>query len=226
LLGTGEIDLATLEPFIAEERIVHLSNGKSGEKGTIRVNLVFQPEVIMRERKNTSTFSNAGRTMTMVGAAPIAVTKGVGKGVFVGGKGVALGVGSVGGFAGRHLGLLKKKDAVGDEGPEEAHVPNGEVTAHDFVAANEPGSGAANNGAGDGLDVAATATDAPTASAFAEGMATGSTSESGILSVTCVSAQGLPTGSHEAKAYLHLKLGDKSLKTAHGKASSEPEWWV
>lgn len=43
--------------------------------------MVFQPEIIMRTRKSTSTFSAAGRTMTAIGTAPISAGKGVVQGV-------------------------------------------------------------------------------------------------------------------------------------------------
>ena len=43
--------------------------------------MVFKPEIIMRSRKNTSTFSAAGRTMTVIGTAPISAGKGVLQGV-------------------------------------------------------------------------------------------------------------------------------------------------
>jgi hypothetical protein len=43
--------------------------------------MVFQPEIIMKSRKATSTFSAAGRTMTAIGSAPINAGKGVLHGV-------------------------------------------------------------------------------------------------------------------------------------------------
>jgi hypothetical protein len=43
--------------------------------------MVFQPEIIMRSRKSTSTFSAAGRTMTAIGTAPISAGRGVLHGV-------------------------------------------------------------------------------------------------------------------------------------------------
>lgn len=43
--------------------------------------MVFQPEIIMKSRKSTSTFSAAGRTMTAIGSAPISAGKGVLQGV-------------------------------------------------------------------------------------------------------------------------------------------------
>jgi len=43
--------------------------------------LLFQPEIITKSRKNTSTFSAAGRAMTQFGALPVGAGKGVLQGV-------------------------------------------------------------------------------------------------------------------------------------------------
>lgn len=80
-LGSASIDLAELEPFQASERTITLTSSKLGEKGYIRVRLVFQPEIIAKSRKNTSTFSSAGRAVTQIGGLPIGATKGVLHGV-------------------------------------------------------------------------------------------------------------------------------------------------
>jgi Ca2+-dependent lipid-binding protein len=79
-LGIASIDLTELEPFLARERTVKLSSSKFGDKGEVRVRLLFQPEIIAKARKNTSTFSTAGRAMTQIGGLPV----GAGKGVFHG----------------------------------------------------------------------------------------------------------------------------------------------
>ena len=83
-MGNARIDLSTLEPFEASEFDVKLSHQKHGEKGYVRVRLLFQPEIIAKTRKNTSTFSTAGRAMTQIGHLPV----GAGKGVFHGVTGV------------------------------------------------------------------------------------------------------------------------------------------
>ncbi|TFK41292.1 C2 domain-containing protein [Crucibulum laeve] len=80
-LGTGKIDLTELEPFEAAERVIPLVSSKHGEKGQIRLRLVFQPEIIVKSRKNTSTFSSAGRAMTQIGGLPVTAGKGVFHGV-------------------------------------------------------------------------------------------------------------------------------------------------
>ncbi|KAF9535478.1 C2 domain-containing protein [Crepidotus variabilis] len=80
-LGAGKIELATIEPFAAAEQIIPLSSAKHGDKGQIRVRLVFQPEIIAKSRKSTSTFSSAGRAMTQFGGLPVHAGKGVVHGV-------------------------------------------------------------------------------------------------------------------------------------------------
>jgi len=80
-LGVGTIDLASLEPFQASEQIIPLTTHKHGEKGYIRVNLVFTPMIIAKTRKNTSTFTTAGRAMTQIGGLPVNAGKGVFHGV-------------------------------------------------------------------------------------------------------------------------------------------------
>lgn len=114
-LGVGHLDLAKLEPFEAINETITLSTTKHGVKGSVRVRLVFQPAIIVKSRKNTSTFSTAGRAVTQVGSIPLGVGKGVAKGALSGVVGVGHGVGAVGGFAGRKIGLVRKKDKHGKE---------------------------------------------------------------------------------------------------------------
>lgn len=80
-LGVAKIELSDIEPFQAAERTLKLFINKLGEKGQIRVRLVFQPEIIAKSRKNTSTFTNAGRAMTQIGGLPVDAGKGVLRGV-------------------------------------------------------------------------------------------------------------------------------------------------
>ncbi|TFK57601.1 tricalbin [Heliocybe sulcata] len=104
-LGSGQIDLAELEPFEAVEKVIPLSHQKHGDKGEIRIRMVFQPEIITKTRKATSTFSSAGRAMTQIGHMPVGA-----------GKGVIHGVGSV----------FKSKDHVKQNGGgiEGVDMPN------------------------------------------------------------------------------------------------------
>lgn len=81
-LGSARIDLAELEPFEVLEKSLPLSHPKLGNHGSVRVRLVFQPAIIVRSRKNTSTFSTAGRTVNNLGHVPLNVGKAVGKGAF------------------------------------------------------------------------------------------------------------------------------------------------
>lgn len=78
-LGSAKIELAELEPFQGIDRVVQLSHDKHGDKGEVRVRLMFQPEIIAKARKNTSTFSAAGRAMTQLGGAPLGGAKGAGR---------------------------------------------------------------------------------------------------------------------------------------------------
>lgn len=80
-LGSAKIDLESIEPFTAVERNLALSHTKHGDKGEIRVRLLFTPEIIVRTRKNTSTFTSAGRAMTHIGHIPVGAGKGVIQGV-------------------------------------------------------------------------------------------------------------------------------------------------
>lgn len=76
-LGIAKIELADIEPFQAAERTLSLVSTKHGEKGQLRVRLMFQPEIIAKSRKNTSTFTSAGRAMTQIGALPVSAGRGV-----------------------------------------------------------------------------------------------------------------------------------------------------
>ncbi|KAJ6574724.1 C2 domain-containing protein [Mycena capillaripes] len=79
-LGVAQIPLADFEPFEAIERTLDLVSSK-GQHGHIRVRLMFLPEIIAKSRKNTSTFSTAGRAMTQFGGLPVTAGKGVLHGV-------------------------------------------------------------------------------------------------------------------------------------------------
>ncbi|PFH50760.1 hypothetical protein AMATHDRAFT_144179 [Amanita thiersii Skay4041] len=88
-LGIGKIDLANIEPFEANEQVVALTTSKHGDKGQVRVRIVFQPQIIAKTRKNTSTFTSAGRAMTQLGGLPVSAGKGVLHGVAGGVSGIA-----------------------------------------------------------------------------------------------------------------------------------------
>ena len=80
-MGTARISLEEVEPFRGIEKTVPLSHEKHGDKGWVRVHLNFQPEIIVKSRAKTSTFSTAGRAMTQVGSIPLQAGKGVFHGV-------------------------------------------------------------------------------------------------------------------------------------------------
>ena len=80
-LGVGRIQLDDLDPFVAAERHIPLSSEKHGDKGTIHCRMLFQPEIIAKTRKNTSTFSVATRAVTSIGSLPMEAGKGVLHGV-------------------------------------------------------------------------------------------------------------------------------------------------
>ncbi|KAK4689249.1 hypothetical protein P7C73_g857, partial [Tremellales sp. Uapishka_1] len=239
-LGGGFIHLAALEPFEALDLIVPVVHEKSGEKGSLSVNLIFQPEIIARSRQKTSTFSTAGRALTQIGGLPLGVGKGVVHGAGSVGGGVFHGVGAVGGFAGRKIGLVKKKDKSGKEVLVEAAEP-GSGPGADVTTANEglvgAGAGAmAGGGAIAGFELPAGQTSAPaneetnglpgpSATTLPAGLGQ-APSEPGILTVTVISAKDLKgSGSGSGiKPYVQLKLGSKTHKTGHEKKGVEPEW--
>jgi len=80
-LGSGKIDVVGIDPFQATEQIVKLSTNKHGDKGEIRLRLVFQPGIIAKSRKATSTLTTAGRAVTTIGGLPVSAGKGVFHGV-------------------------------------------------------------------------------------------------------------------------------------------------
>ena len=63
------------------EQVVNLVSPKLGEKGEVRLRLLFQPKIVAKTRKQTSTFMDAGRAMTQIGAIPLSAGKGVFQGV-------------------------------------------------------------------------------------------------------------------------------------------------
>ena len=63
------------------EQVVNLVSSKHGEKGEVHLRLVFQPKIVAKTRKQTSTFMDAGRAMTQIGAIPLSAGKGVFQGV-------------------------------------------------------------------------------------------------------------------------------------------------
>ncbi|KAG1757254.1 C2 domain-containing protein [Suillus lakei] len=124
-LGRGTINLRDIEPFEAAEQMIELSSEKHGAKGHVTIRLIFQPEIIAKSRKATSTFSSAGRAMTQIGSLP-----------FGAGKGVVRGIGNVfkRDFGGSHE-KLEVPHAVPEAAAGQASRPIGEHTANEYTTA-------------------------------------------------------------------------------------------
>lgn len=106
-LGIATIKLDELEAFEAAELELPLVSPKLGQKGHIRLRLLFQPGIIAKSRKNTSTFSSAGRALTQVGGLPVNAGKGVFHGV---------------------TGLFKNKNGSEESIPPVPSVPAGQAS--------------------------------------------------------------------------------------------------
>ncbi|KAG0700683.1 C2 domain-containing protein [Suillus ampliporus] len=127
-LGRGTINLRDIEPFTASEQMIELSSEKHGAKGQVAIRLLFRPEIIVKSRKATSTFSSAGRAMTHIGSLP-----------FGAGKGVVRGIGSVfkKDFGGSHE-KLDPFHAAPEAAAGQASHPIGEQIAGDDTSHATP----------------------------------------------------------------------------------------
>lgn len=203
-LGIGRIDLEELQPFVGTNQSISLSTPKHGIKGEIRLTLLFQPSIIAKSRKNTSTFSSAGRAMTQVGNLPMGA-----------GRGLVHGVGSVG-TAG--ITVVKGVFKRNNDSKTSLEIPtNGAVATTDdaalpvVVPANgtigSPAGGVVFNRTEDGDS---------------------RPHDYGMLKVTVCSGQDLPgaSGGETIKPYVVLRIGDKEQKTKHAGKTTSPEWYV
>nr|XP_018259792.1 uncharacterized protein I303_07863 [Kwoniella dejecticola CBS 10117]OBR81950.1 transmembrane protein [Kwoniella dejecticola CBS 10117] len=149
-IGSGLINLADIEPFESAELTLPVISEKHGEKGSLNVRIMFQPEIIARTRQKTSTFSQAGRVVTTIGGVPMGVGKGVvhGGGAVIGGPSMAnnetgAGAGAVtaAGFEIPAGQVSEPTDEVlaagGVPGPRATTLPAGEASAS---APSEPGT--------------------------------------------------------------------------------------
>ena len=196
-LGTARIDLSALEPFEASELDVKLSHQKHGEKGYIHVRLLFQPEIIAKTRKNTSTFSTAGRAMTQIGHIPVGAGKGVIQGV---------------------TGVFRRGN--GSDSDDDKSSPEKSFKELPSGQASQP------IGAGQTLAPSSSliALNPSVTIASGNGVSSGGPSTGlGTLRVTVLDAKDLSTS--DIKPYVTLRVGDKEFKTKHVK-SSTPEWCV
>ncbi|KAG8844129.1 hypothetical protein FRB91_002847 [Serendipita sp. 411] len=223
-IGKAKVDLAALVPLVGTEQTLPLHSSKHGQKGFVRVHLMFTPGIVAKSRKNTSTFSTAGRAVTQVGSAPLLVGKGVVGGVGAAGKGVAGGVSSVGkGVKGIFGG--KKSSDVGD-----GAVPPTPATASTVSPPNtaglsliqeppstqivEPIPGAP---AVPGYSVANNSQTFPSTS-------NGGSLE-GTLRVIVQNAKDVAdSDGDQVRPYVVLTMGGKEVKTKHVGKTNNPEW--
>ncbi|EED81501.1 predicted protein [Postia placenta Mad-698-R] len=199
-LGSGKLDLADIEPFQSAERVIPLSSAKHGQKGFVRVRLLFQPEIIVKTRKNTSTFSSAGRAMTQIGHIPVGLAAGAGKGVIHGVTGV-----------------FKSKD----------HVKSEVVEADDRASVSDLPAGQSSQPIGSSSPIANAASAVfpslgTNGSIFnSAGSLNGQSQEHGSLRVMIMDAKDLSSG--DIKPYVVVRVGDKEHKTKHSHKTMTPE---
>jgi len=149
---------------------------------------------------------------------------------------VGHGIGSVGGFAGRHIGLIKKKDKhgkevvvdaseAGDPTPEESRGPTPGYDVADGLPA-QPAYTYETNGTGIAPPAVLATPLPPTNGSDTPSNRGAGPSEPGLLTVTVVSARGLRSKEGSgAKPYVQLKMSGKIHKTGHVRGT-EPEWCV
>lgn len=162
----------------------------------MRIRLLFQPEIIAKTRKNTSTFSTAGRAMTQLGGMPVHA----GKGVFHGVTGVAHGM----------TGVLKK----GFGGDDTVNTVTAVEDGPSGQASHPIGQSDAMRNGGPAFPVSQSAESAPPTAS----------QESGTLRVTVLDGKDLSTS--DCKPYAIIRLGDKEVKTKPTGRTATPEWYV
>lgn len=211
-MGIGKIDLEEIQPFVGINKAIPLNTLKHGVKGEVRITLLFQPSIIAKSRKNTSTFSSAGRAMTQVGNIPMGA-----------GKGIVHGVGNVG-----NAGITVVKGVFrrghhdeANESKTSLELPtNGAIAVVDNNAAVIPSPAVAANGGG------SIGSAAGVAFSKTEDGDTRAPHDYGMLKVTVISGRDLPgtSGGETIKPYVVLKAGDKEQKTKHAGKTTAPEW--
>lgn len=163
---------------------------------------LFTPEIIARRRKQTSTFSTAGRAMTQIGGLPFAGVKEVGHGV---GK-VGHTVGGV--FRRDHA---KKNSLDTSNGSSMLEAPSGQASAPLGATDNQSINGTA----------------FPTKVGAMDGGEMQLPSEPGVLRVGVMGAKDLPMNEGDTpKPYVILKIGDKEQKTKHAGKTVAPDWYA
>ncbi|THH27082.1 hypothetical protein EUX98_g7106 [Antrodiella citrinella] len=205
-LGVGRIDVASIEPFDSVEQTIALSSEKFGDKGHIFIRLMFRPEIIARSRKNTSTFSTAGRAMTQIGALPV----GAGKGVVQGFTGV---------FRRDHAKSSNAGSASESEDDQITPTPAAPTQMpmiREISRKSIPDVPAGQ--ASRPLNSATLAVDG-FAAAGEDGDAR---AREGTLRVTVLDAKDMTM--NDVKPYVTVRVGDKERKTKHLSKTETPEW--
>jgi hypothetical protein len=208
-----------MEPFHGTERTVALAHTKHGDAGSLSVTLLFQPEIIMRTRKNTSTFSTAGRAMTQIGTAPLSV----GKGVFHGVTGIF-----------KHGGGGNGSPGGADSSEEDlnAHAQvRGAVPDLPGTQMSQPVGAGEGMGMGPSITSAAATGAAPPMPPVPASGSGGSLSvsvpvEPGLLRVTVLEAKDIYSGPESVKPYVSVRVGEREFKTKHAGKTVAPEWCV
>jgi hypothetical protein len=241
--------LEEIEPLIAIDRTLTLSSEKHGDKGQITIRMVFQPEIIMRSRKSTSTFSAAGRTMTAIGTAPISAGRGVLQGV----TSVFKRVHSEDGPNVFGLGTVPESKVVpGISGTQVSQpvtdgehvvpvVSSGRAVLQGVASVFKRGQsedGHIVSGLGTVPeskvvpDISGTQLSQPVTEGehvvlvVSSGTNVQSTStDPGILRVSVLDAKDL-IGGQDVKPYAIVRVGEKEFKTKHAGKTVAPEWYV
>lgn len=199
-LGIAKIELTDIEPFTAAERSLPLVAEKPGDHGKIRIRMNFTPEIIAKARKNTSTFSTAGRVMTQI---PL----GAGKGVFHG-------VGKVGTTVG---GVFRRDHAKS----ESASSGSGNGTGNGMELEVPAGQASVPMGPTDSMAPNGTASTSKGGAVDPNEIRVPFTP--GVLRVTVDNADLHTPDGDQPKPYVVLRIGDKEQKTKHAK-SATPSW--
>lgn len=208
-LGTGKIDLENLEPFTGATITIPLTTLKHGTKGELRISLLFQPSIIAKSRKNTSTFSSAGRAMTQVGSLPLGA-----------GKGIVHGVGSAGKTV---FGVFMRDHGISGSKTSLEVPPNGQsrgsIDDPPSTQLSRPADFA--SGASAGLPTSRIVPPSPT-----NGGGPGVPDDYNTLKITVLGAKDLVGASvgDSVKPYVIVKVGDKEQKTKHTAKTVAPEW--
>ena len=221
-LGVAKINLEEIEPRVAVDRTLALSSEKRGAKGQVEISMVFQPGIIMKARKSTSTFSAAGRTMTAIGSAPISAGKGVLQGV--------AGVfkrGKDGEDEHSFFGRLPDPKAVGLAGVFRRGKDSEDEHNFGRGAGGQPEPKAVAVPDIQGTQVSQPVRDGERLGVLSAADTNGHSAapESGVLKVSILDAKDL-VGGPDVKPYAVARIGEKEFKTKHTGKTVAPEWYV